>query len=90
MNCQKAWGHSSVVQPLPTIHKALNLIPSTGKQMTRTTLERDEIFWKEKRQTFLSKQVGNMTNEGILKLQKHPTTSLCGFVMGARQREAAR
>lgn len=39
MNCQKAWGHNSVVQLLPTIHKALNLIPTTGKQVTRTTSE---------------------------------------------------
>lgn len=90
MNCQKAWGHNSVVQPLPTIHKALNLIPSTGKQVTRTTSEWVEIFWKEKGQTFLSKQVENKTNEGILELLKHPTTSLCGFVVGARQTEAAR
>lgn len=90
MNCQKAWGHSSVVQPLPTTHKALNLIPSTGKQVTRTTSEWAKIFWKEKLQTFLSKQAGNKTNEGILELLKHPTTSLCGFVMGARQTEAAR
>lgn len=90
MNCQKARGHSSVVQLLPTIHKALNLIPTTGKQVTRTTSEWVEIFWKEKGQTFLSKQVGNKTNEGILEFLKHPTTSLCGFVVGARQTEAAR
>lgn len=57
--------------------------------MTKTTSERDEIVWKEKDQTFLSKQVGNMTNEGVLELLKHPQTSLCGFDIGGRQTEAA-